>query len=1230
MQKIFTGVSIQANIALIYLLQNYKRSDFLEIEIKSDLWEDFNLVFEEYTIGYEVKWWERPISQSNLRQIIQKEIDKRKKVEIFRKKNRFKVVVKNLGNQLRKNFEDLKNPFLLSENIFDKFWDKICEEKPIKWFLDRGWTKEQIAFLRNVEYEEFKSEAEIEKILMEHFALVEPFYLDEDDTKTLIAKIFRNILAKGREGLSISKSEITQNIDDFVDNISKKSETFHPDQELPKVFDSIKDFLKSEKEFAKLDDSKYLTPITKRRRSIFYIADKLKENDFRLESIDFFIKKVLLKQDYALIAMDLVEKKWKEGLASTDYLLEFILENYNKLYLDFNMGKAIEIMKEIVENKYSPDLENKILKFLEDILGPLTLEVFGRREKRSWYEEQEILTLIDELFRKTTDKKRIIDFIFSHYDFTGGYFELLMETPPQIYDIIIDYINLDFENNFEMILEKVNEQFKQAYKSICNYKGYEVFGGVTSGEGSDFYVTEKGIVRFLFKPLFEKFYQDESEKSWQFFKKRILDKEPIGASPETPLFLKRSLIHILLKRVVNKQISIKGRNEAFSYLVNILQIKDGLPRTSNIIFQEIRDKEDIFQEMDSQKIMRMIKIDCFKYKREDYDAGTPKNIFTYSVLLKLVKKNYSPARDFLIELFENDNFIKRDEDLQILEMLSKYEIPKFDPDFIVEVFEKINIKEFIEDSDEFDCYHKGKILIDILREDWKEGKDRIKKIIDSFLKGKSPSKKALNFVQACLDWPKKEDIYYFFNPPARKEMLGLWKLNSSSSLLFVRSMLPITIGIIMNINKGVVRIYDIFKEYLENKKIFRKTFQNSSEIRGKFADLGRQLAIEREFDKAKRIVELCIDDPDPETSNDDDDFNYHLKIKKGEGVIIISTVRGQVPWILKVFAVSNKPELIRYALEKTEILLDLDGQLTEKLGYPEPDLYVRMEALIPLMELARLSRRKKLNELEQGLGDKVKELAFGVLESIEKEYESDEKVSKDFLNFLYAVFVKIPDVNTEEAKRIVDFFMKFKNEHIGTLLWFLAEFRDESYPEVPFDSTYFKEKLEEICRTRNPFRKRVVSDFWGMLKGCPPYGGYDFDRVEKYWKLFFEKYQKDVYRFLYYALEISLQKPDKYEEHKELLKKAITTEIEYYKNNEKKAYLWEPGPVIFEILKNRNPDDFLDVFLLILNLKDENIHYSGMNRWLEIYKSVTPNENNKDKYEEIRERWNFLYPEKQI
>lgn len=369
---------------------------------------------------------------------------------------------------------------------------------------------------------------------------------------------------------------------------------------------------------------------------------------------------------------------------------------------------------------------------------------------------------------------------------------------------------------------------------------------------------------------------------------------------------------------------------------------------------------------------------------------------------------------------------------------------------------------------------------------------------------------------------------------------------------------------------------------------------------------------------------MCIDDPDPQTNDREGDFNYHVQVKQGEERIGISTVRGTVAWVLQEFAVNNDPGLMEYGLEKTRMLLDLDGELAGKLGYAEPDLYVRVQALYPLLELAHPWRRKELNGYKPGLGDSVKTLALEVVETTDRQFNSKRTRPKALLSLLASVFSSIRDLTADEARRIVGFFEDYGVTEAHFLFVYFAEFdQDKS-----FNSTFFKKKLRVMCRKPNSFRVNFAQVFREMADDGNKKKTKNFERIEQYWKLLFEEYQQEVFDDLYRTLEITLTWPKKYRAHRKLLKKALKKEIAYFKNKKVAVQLWDPGTEIFHTLKEHSDDDFLEVFSFLAKNLNENIHYFHMKDWIAMFRSIKPRTNDqKSLYAEVELLLKDLYAE---
>ncbi len=1166
-QYTFTGISDEADIALLYLLRACKRSDFQRIIIEGKGWEDFTLVFDDHNEDYEVKSYRRSLSYADIRSIVAKELTKQ-----YGEKDIFKIIIKKVSRKFRDDYEYIRK-YLYLIQLKELSKDAIVEK-----LLSKRWLIDEIFFLSKVEIIEFKKIENIHKLISEYFALEDPFYLSEQDQESIVARSFRRIMQKGKQGGTITRKDFLDTLNIFKKNIVEKSESFSPDKDLGEKVGKIKQFLSSENKLKGLFAPKYLSPISSTPRLIFYLADKLEQTQFHANSFILFIKNILLKQDYVGLTFRILEKKRAQNKIDDEYLLNFLITNYKKLFYDFNYDDALRIIKKIVEKDTQGLFVDKVLNFLKkQILIPFKEKVKRREEKRKkrWAEVEQVAGIAKIFFGRTENKKDFINFIFDYFDFTGDDFENVVETNPLVYCLVKDFIKENLLKNFDYVVRKISAQFND--RCDGKYKGYEWMGHGITQFGSSYSITDKGVVRLLFEPLFAGLYESNSEKAWKFFKERVLNKAMTRATKNNPIYLKRALISILLNRLENEKLNTKEKEKTFEYLKNILRMKEGIPQSSEIIFHKLQDRD--LKKIGFNKVMELIDVDSVKYKRKDYPAGYPTNLFVISTLINLIKLKYIPAKDFFISLIKKPDFIMRDYHYDSFELLVREGIPESDPDFIVEISNKFNLEQYLNSSEREDVWGKSGIITGVVKKDWQEGKNRGNKIVNSLLKGKIPSKNVLEFLGGSIRSLAQTDA---------------------------------------------LKTYELFRSYLEDKKIFKSTFQNNKYTRQNINWLADELAKQKHYEKAKIIVELCIEDYDPETHNREEDFNYHLQVKQGKEQINISTVRGTIPWVLQKFAVSNDPELMKYALEKTKILLDLDGELTKKLGYPEPDLYVRSQALVPLLELALLWRRKKLDEYQKGLGDSVKKLAFDVVDITDRQFKSKEAKPKSMLRYLVSIFSYIRDLTTDEAKRILKFFEDHEQTEAYFLFIYFAEFkRDES-----FDSSFFKKKLKGMCKKRGAFRESFSREFWITAEGDNKEKTNNFEKIEQYWKLLFNEYQKEVFEDLYRTLEITLTWRSKYEAHKERLKTAFDKEINYYKGVGKPVQLWEPGREIFKILRDYSDEAFLEVFYGLIKSLNENTHYFWIKDWIATFKSIKPKTKiQKTLYGNLNSILRKMYPE---
>lgn len=1169
-QNTFTGISDQADIALFYLLQASKWSNFQKIIVEGSKWEDFTLIYSDHSEDFEVKSYKKPLSFRDIKNIVRKNIKKR-----YGDKDKFKIVCRKLSNYFKDDYEYIRDyiSYIMIKGL--------SKDSIGKKFLKKNWSSDEVSLLARIEIIEFNKIENIHQQISEYFAYTNPFYFDITDQKSIISQFFKEIMEKGKQGGAITQNEFQDKMNVFAEHIADSPTKFDP--KLPKgnIFININN-LKTAKELQELNHRTCLSQLTVKPQFIFFLCNRLENEDFHVNDFVFFIEKVLLKQNYVMLALRILEKKWLQNKVSEQYILDFVLNNYKKLSYDFNYDHALKILKDIAQKDVNGNCDKKIIDFLKrNILLPFTKDRKKRfqRDKRGWREDEQIAELLKIFLERTNDKRNFVDFIFDYFDLTSDDFDNVIETHPLIYSFVKNYIKENLKSNFGYVVKKISGQFNIQYNG--KYKGYEWIGSGIGGWGTNYEITDKGVVRLLFQPLFLELYMSNPRKAWQFFRTQILEKTKLGATKDNPVYLKRALIPILIERVENIKLNDSGSKVAYKYLQNIVSIKRGIPGTSEIVFNMLRHRD--LEKFGFDRIMELIYIDSIKYKHKNYPAGYPTNLFVISTLIKLIKVRYQEAKDFFVALIKKPDFIKYDQQYNTFELLVAEGIMAIDPGFIVTIFKNFDFEKYLNSFKKDIVWDKSGLITGLIKKDWEGSTTRGQEIFRSFLENKVPGEKVLEFLAG----------------PIRD-------LSQSDPL----------------------RTYGLLKPYLADKEIFWKTFQNNSYVRESIVSTGEDLVKNKHYVQAKQIVDLCIADPDPNTDVESQ-YNYHIKIKNGEKESGITSVRGRLAWVLQKFVLTNEPELMEYAFEKTRVLLDLDGTLAMKLNYKEPDLYVRKQALVPFIELAHPWRRNKLNEYRSGLGDRVKQTAFEILSDTKRQLSLKEAKPIALEEFLVSIFSYIRDLTVEEANQVLEFFKEQKETEAHFLFTYFAEF----IKEESFDSALFKKKLEILCSTDNPFKQKFAWEFWITAEDDKKDGTSNFSKIEKYWKLLLEDYDPNVFNHIFRTLNVTLFHTDKYLEHKKFFKKAIDKQITFHITNKQSASLWEPGSETFKILAEQDVNYFLEIFEFMLGKLNDatkgkiDISYYSMKDWINIFKSIIPLNSQTNICDNISLLINDLYPE---
>jgi len=1170
-QNTHTGISDQADIALLNMLTSYRRPEFQKVIIEGKDWDDFTLIFNGYTENYEVKSYVKPISFSDIKKIIEKRIKKQ-----YGEKDKFKIVVRKLSSDFKKCYE------YIHDNYSWIIINKKNEGRCLKKLKRKNWHDDEIACLSRTEILEFDGIENVHKQIEEYFAFEYPIYLSDLSQSAIISKFFREILEKGKTGGFITKDDINKALEEFSKEIVSSPTSFSPEVTISSKIEKI-DSIINDNRLQELDNGTILSQLTHKYgyRLIFYLCEKLEKSDYKVDQFKFFINKVLIKQNFIRLALKLLESKLKLKKVSIDYVLTFIFNNYNKMSFDLNYDDALRLVNEIVDNDKTNKYYDRIIEFLKKDILVTFYEIKRYRirgDKRGWREDEQVAKILHALLKKATNKRYFIDFIFDYFDFTSDDFDNTYDTHPIIYSFVKDFIKKNLNCNMKYIISKVTKQYSFQYAN--KYVGYEWIGSGMSQVGSNYSISDKGVVKLIFKPLFAELYKKDKRKYWRYFKKEFLDKEKIGASKIVPLYLKRSLIPIIFNRITDEA-PVTSKPESFGYLKNILKIEKGIPQTSEVIFSEINKQELV--KIGYDRIMELINIDSVKYKRKNYNAGYPTNLFVVAVLVKLISYGFDPAKKYFLSIAKKPDFTKYDSRYDTFEQLVSAGVPEKDPDFIFDLIKIVKFENYLKSIDERDIYDKGGVITGLVKKCWTSGSNKGEELIKLFLSRKNPNKNILELLSG----------------PVRD--LGQY---------------------------DPIKTFEMLKPYLINKKIYWSKFKNSHNIRESIVYLSEYLVAKKEYTKAKIIIELSLIDPDPNTDDQKDDFNYHKKIKQGMDASIITSVRGKLAWVLQKLVVTNEPKEMEYAFKKTVILLDLNGKLARKLGYSEPDLYVRKQALVPLTELANYSRRNALNIYKSGLGDKVKAVALQVIDNTQKNTTSPDGGPKDLIKHLLVLFSNIRDLTTSEAKDIIRFFDMYQMEESRFLYVYFAIYREKQFKKIHFNAKYFKKKLMDICRSVNKISHSIAWEFWIIIQDDKKDKTNNYRKLVKYWKLLFENYDQRTWEFLYRTLELTLQDKTKYKESIQLLKKALSKEFEYYRQNPIQKQSWEPGPEIFQVIAIKNKNDFLEILYFVVSNINDKIGFPWMRELATIFTSTKAKSKKQIiLYSKINTRINELYPD---
>ncbi len=842
------------------------------------------------------------------------------------------------------------------------------------------------------------------------------------------------------------------------------------------------------------------------------------------------------KGTFSLNVFDILKKNVSDP-ENQKYLVDFLptvieklLSFYRQEFIVVDIVKICSAIQDVTRS-----YDEQIFGILKNLIEINTKEIFFVKKGRdNEWEQEQTTEALKVLYEKTNDnvKQEIISFIFEFFDLVSDDGQYWHSTPNSIFEILKLYVEGDVEARILSLSEALSKQYEKFYMRFSgksSYKGWEYIG---------FTDTDRHFLTYILQPVLIQYFSKNPDAAWAFITKKLVTPDEKLVSLEKPDYLNRAVIPVVMSAYLNP----KYKNEALAIIKNFVEMKKGIPHKTELIYKQIGDSFSDDQKLELVKLQ----LDYPPYK------GLPVNGHVEKIVSDLAKKGHEDALDTLEGWAKNPEYNKYK---GVLEGNITSTVPGLLANPTTKERGVAILKQFL-DSDFFinkqglwDVWETAKVLTQVLTEEFDEGKLLLEEIWSNDSLSRNQQVVITNGINGI---DKNEELIV----KAYDQIISVWLTDCKDDIAIL-----------------IKRIPDI-------------------QSRNSLVQFGEKLAKAGKYDAAIRIAKIFINDPNPTLENDPDDpegkHNYHQRVKKGEEVNNISTVRGWVAWLLQNVATLRGRDYI------PEII-----PLVEKLTL-DPNYYVRAYSCIPLEFLAHnrhtvLPSDANTRFLDHKTAEEIERIAYTMLRN--KENWEIEQIMMGILR----VFSNFRSVTTEEAKEILNTFLGTKSnkiiEEARGLFIFFAEFRANSINEKnlihvfskerieelkTFDDKYFKELLVKILEeSSSVVRAGFAWAFWHL----PKEQGADFNKffniAYKYLSIIVDRYDHEVMTNIYYFIEeFSGQK---FEECFELWKKCLIMESAYLQEKITKENLYEMhwwpyhynGKILIKVADSKGETEFL-------------------------------------------------------
>lgn len=1009
----YKGINAQAWAAMSLFLQYLRNTDFSYIQLEAPKFEDFNLVFNDgHKIICESKNWGEEFNFSHLKEILKNILRK----TTIGEKDEILIICTGLNVDLESKVEHMK------------YWSQITETE----FKKKKFSDQQITILDKVKFWKVKVE-DNHLIVYSLFSELLDFWLPEDELECKANSILVDKIYKGSEKGDIYKREdIISKIGSIRKNAIKYSGHF--DNERVKIEKQLKVLTKAINNNKATEWASYpLSAISAKPALMFFILDRLSSRKInRLKNWDKLWSLCYKTNRFSFSLFKIFENNLHTK-ENKEYILKFFGKNIGKIrsfyQYDFLDVDVVKIIKKILKSNENNEFTEGIFKIINKLIKERRDDIFYLEVQQddSW-ERGEVSKFLKDIYEKARPelKGKIYKLIINSFNLIEDDGEFSHYTPREIFEILGNWLESDFEKRLPMLTKVLSDQYNQFYKKFgkkLEFNGWEYMGGASAFWEHDYKVSDRHFIFFTLEPSLKRYYKESKNKvnAWNFIKNYCISlTENVGKYQ--PDFLNRAIIPIVLCRYTsnNKKVS----EEAFGILKEFILSKKGIPHKSELIYQKIRS------DFPDNKKWQLVKtsIDNDKHR-------LPVSPFVQQITLELAEKGTNEAKDIIKDWLKTPEYYERDRIFKryISVIISGFLNFSFNEG--LEIFKDfIRQKHFIKEFDSYDVSEIASLLNKIINKNLEAGIE-------------------------------------ILNELAQKQ-----KLRKNEKILLFRSLTGK--GDSTQENKEIIiNIYNRFLDpFLNNldddiKKIEAKI--NLSQSREEIVDFASVLAKYKYIPEAIRIVKVFINDSNPCTpekidlDNPEGGYDEHKRIEQGENTPVITTVRGKCAWVLMECTILEGRDYIE------EII-----RLTEKLTL-DKNYHVMLMSCYTLSQLARnrltvMPDSKGVlffhNNIEKALtmAKKVERIAFNLLGNF---LQLKPKPRGVLMSSLMRVFDHIRVLNQNDAMKLLKGISECGDEIVceaAPLFIYFAESRQKDFKKWEWQLPGLYDDLEYF--DNKPFR----------------------------------------------------------------------------------------------------------------------------------------------------------------